>query len=637
MEAFHVTCETCHARLKIRSESVIGQIHACPKCESMVHIVPPPGWVPSTTLAAASSPASAPVEVAPLELPAAAAGSSILVWSMGGVALVLVGGLAAVMWPRGDERAGGPAAVAANESVAALISPVAQSPAENADVDAEREAANDHRVAQLPSTSTPEATPVETAVAPPEMPEEVVAVAAPEAAEPSAQPASPPLPSDTNNSTPVLKFDPLDFDPSQLSLGGTTAPASAETSSSVADATVEPIVVDAQDDLPADQKPGEPVVGDPSVTVRLGPESTDALRPRNVAEQLALKVDSIDLAAVPLSRFAEITAEMGNVAITLDPATLAMAGVSPRATVAVQARDTTLEKLLRDSLAKLRLDFVERDGQVVIIHPSRDVRRGVDYDVKDLLETGAKDATAMSDMIQRLVAPDSWQGGPGGGAIRVDGTKLHVEHVNRVQIQILMFCERLRLARGLPPRSRYPAERLSIDSPYAKLSATLAKPTTFTFLPWTRLADVVRQWQESTGVTILVDWQALAKEELAPATPIACSAINRPWDAALDAVLEPLGLAWWAIDGETIQITSRSALGQLERIEFYPVPKGQKSGDDVADGATHVEFDAPSGRLIVLGSPDVQRLLSGRLGDSSAARHDEHDSVSTHATPVGTP
>jgi hypothetical protein len=340
-----------------------------------------------------------------------------------------------------------------------------------------------------------------------------------------------------------------------------------------------------------------------------------------VAEQLAIEVDSLELPPMPLARLADIASDMGNVAVTVDPAALAMAGVSPRATVAVQGRNTSLEKLLRESLVKLRLDFVERDGHVVIVHPNRDLRRSVDYDVKDLLEADAKDATAMSELIQQFVAPESWKGGA-GGTIRVDGTKLHVEHANHVQIQILMFCERLRMARGLSPRSRYPAERLSIESPYVKLSATLSKPTTFTFLPWTRVADVARHWQESTGVTILVDWEALAKEELAPGTPIACSAINRPWDVAFDAVLEPLGLAWWAVDGETIQITSQAALGQIERIEFYAMPKDEIDVDRVSEGAKQIVIEPPSGRmvadrLVVLGSPDVHRNLTSRLGGAT--------------------
>jgi hypothetical protein len=44
VELFAIQCTTCQARLKVNDESVIGQILACPKCGSMVQVVPPVGW-----------------------------------------------------------------------------------------------------------------------------------------------------------------------------------------------------------------------------------------------------------------------------------------------------------------------------------------------------------------------------------------------------------------------------------------------------------------------------------------------------------------------------------------------------------------------------------------------------------------
>jgi hypothetical protein len=651
VDPFHVTCETCHARLKIRSERVIGEIHACPKCESMVHIVPPPGWVSSTASAAtADSSATTAVDASPAEAPASAASFSILFWGAGGAAVVLFAGLALVMWSRGDAPSVSPTAVRiakADEAAVtteAPVEPVVAPPVEDT-VDSESDDAGDHPNDQPKLVDEPKTVPTEVAAetatervaqAPEprgvESDEEVTTVSAAE--EPSEALAQVPAADEpVAERTPVLKFDPLDFDPSQLSLGGPAVPPDA-TSASAADASVDPIVVDVPDDSPPPPEGEESLDGDPAVTVRLGPEATDAVRPRDVHEQLALEVDSFAIPEMPLVKFTTIMSELGNVPITLDPTSLAMAGVSPRSSVSVRGQNTTLEQLLRDGLSKRRLDFVEREGQVVVVHRIRDERRTVDYDVADLLEAGAQDAADIAKTIERFIAPDTWNSGSDGGIMRVDGTKLHVEHSNLVQIAILIFCERLRMVRGLPQRSRYPADLLSIDSPYSKLSPTLSEPTTFTFLPWTRLTDVVAHWQASTGVTMLVNWEALAKEELAPGTPIACSAINRPWDAALDAVLEPLGLTWWAIDGQTIQITSRDKLASLGQIEFYAVPRPTREqyagaaelltalhqvvseiDADVgvpSDAATRIELDRPTGRLMVLASPAVHRRLAER-------------------------
>ncbi|GAB6165874.1 hypothetical protein JCM19992_18740 [Thermostilla marina] len=52
---FVITCTTCQAKLQVRDPSVIGAIVACPKCESMVQVTPPPGWeIPSEPEASAT-------------------------------------------------------------------------------------------------------------------------------------------------------------------------------------------------------------------------------------------------------------------------------------------------------------------------------------------------------------------------------------------------------------------------------------------------------------------------------------------------------------------------------------------------------------------------------------------------------
>lgn len=42
---FHVHCTTCGARLKVTDRRAVGAILACPKCQCMVEVVPPPGFV----------------------------------------------------------------------------------------------------------------------------------------------------------------------------------------------------------------------------------------------------------------------------------------------------------------------------------------------------------------------------------------------------------------------------------------------------------------------------------------------------------------------------------------------------------------------------------------------------------------
>lgn len=433
----------------------------------------------------------------------------------------------------------------------------------------------------------------------------------------------------------VLKFDPLDFDPENLSLSSKPMPAGPQAVASTSSIPAEPPAEAPTKPLEefkaaaANELPQPEVLK--AVNVKRGPVAGDDIRPLDTTQHLALKLKSFQVTEMPLARFVDTLSDMAGVPITLEPVTLELNGLSPRTPISADVTDATLESVLRDAFEKQRLELVDDDTRIAAALANADEFRAVDFEVKDLV--GGTGAGSIAKLIEQFVAPQSWKANGGKGVIEVQGTNLHITQSLTGRREALIFCERLRLARGLPLKSKFPTALLSVDSPYEKIGPTLSRPTTFTFLAWTRLADVLRQWQETSGVTILVDWPALRDVELTPATPVACSTVERPWTEALDGVLEPLGLGWWASDSQTIQITSRDALNQIERVEFYTVPKQMRDelgsgaslvatikrqiADDIADKAktdsARIELDEKSGRLIVRATPAAQRYLSGKF------------------------
>jgi hypothetical protein len=428
-----------------------------------------------------------------------------------------------------------------------------------------------------------------------------------------------------------MKFDPLDFDPSRLSFSA-SEPAAAEADASSVPADGEPSIEAVETATEEVAPPVAAPVIDRSLTVQLGPMPDDSsVSPRRTAEQLSMQLESLKVADMPLQRFVEVVSDLADVGVTLDPHELELAGVVPTQPISIDAKETSVEALLRDVLAKQRLDLMDRDGRIGIALSGADRRKAVVYDVADL--AGDADATPLARMIERFVEPESWKPAGGTGAIAVEGAKLRIEQTQRVRHELLIFIERLRLARGLSQRSRYPAAMLRVTSPYERLTK-LNERTTFTFLPWARLGDVFRYWEEFSGITVLVDWHALADLELQPSSHISCSANERSWTDALDGILEPLGLGWWAVNAETIQITIRERLADIQRVEFYTVTKQFREqfasssalveslqtqiwGTDAneAHGAEPpvIQLDEPSGRLIVRATPDEHRLLAQRL------------------------
>lgn len=628
-----------------------------------------------------AAPPSAPLplpEVATTEVAATASGFSPLLWPAAGLLAMLAGAAVTyVLWPRSPE----PAPPIAQNTAAPAIpgdKPADETVASDKPADSDPNAV-DHATtansteksaegtASAESAQTPPsadqlqavevAKPIADAPAnqvepatktpadepktqPPAPTSDAAASVAPKATEPaSARPDA--LPVNASASSHVLKFDPLDFDPDHLSLSTRpTAPADTETpapstTSIPANATNEaPAAENATDKAPNVDDILPSPAANQAVNVRRGPATAEGNAP-DTAQHLSLSVKSLQLNELPLARFVETLSNMASAPIVLDPITLELNGQSPRTTVSVNASDTTLEKILRDTLAGQRLELVDGGGRMGIALANSDERKAVDFDVRDLA-TGP-DAASIAKLVEAYVAPKSWQSAGGKGTIQVQGTTLHIDQSLVVRREVLIFCERLRMARSKPLRSKYPQELLSIESPYIKLAAKLRQPTTFTFLAWTRLADVIHQWQEMTGVTMLVDWSALRDVNLTPTSPIACSTIDRPWTEALDGVLEPLGLAWWAADAQTICITSREALAHVERVEFYAIPP--KLREQSADAATLVDslrkeiarrpnkhgddsnpqlqLDEPSGRLVVRAAPDAHRYLSERLSGST--------------------
>ncbi len=720
LEPFPVICETCRARLRVRDPGIIGEIHACPKCGSMVLITPPADWSAGEAEAPAppteatqpspeatetvSNPAAEPVaepvstptpSVPPptttvhqvdvaAEVPeldallgqtAAATGEAMpmpapepmvpptppggplanrwIVLAAAGASLVVVGGLLVAMWGRGGEDT---LALPSPTDTATFTAPASPSdeatvtapgedesqPAAAAD-DGEKTAANEQPNEAGGANEPPVALGGHSV--PPQPPDALPTPNAPStsdivaASEPPAvlggRSAVPQPPAD-HIAAVSPQFDPLDFDPTQLSLSrsGVAEIVPEDDESEDASDGLGGLPVETADTAASDGTPDGPDAASPpsaTAVVRLGPGSSEATRRRDVAEQLSLELDEIDLPRVPLVRVLDLISGLADVPITLEPEGLAMTGVSPAFPITLQAENVSMGDLLTQALAQCHLAYEARDGVIVVTKPDVDRQRSVNYRVDDLMPAGATDATPVARLIERFVVPDSWQTAGGSGTVEVDGDTLRVHQTDRVLYQILTFCERLRLARGLAPRSRYPVARLHVEPAYRQLAERFSADTTFTFLPWTPLRDVFDYWQTTTGVTVLVDWGELADAELAPTTPVACAVADRPWGEAIDAVLEPLGLAWRAVDGKTIQITTLDAASRVRQIEFYPVTEpllaqyadhdalvtalvNQAKTQATGDTATiDVALDEPSDRLIVRAPAAVQRHLTAWL------------------------
>lgn len=609
MEPFKVICVTCQAKLSVRNESLIGQIVACPRCESMVEVVPPAAasatvaaTLPDSSPQQASPPpesaestinlpaheidtptdfaeqaptAGVPAEAVPIEVlqtSAEVAKYKLLTWSLTSfvIGATLVG---AVVYKRGSSSDDMPAShnvaqeptssEASNEitSTVAELAPTTPTPAQSNSSSAQTQP----NIIVDPKplvTETDERVGAETLddAKPAPSPNEVVG----EQPQPDTTTSVADSPKLTIEPAPRLarRFDPLDLDPENLTLATIDGPRDEQ---SEAAEIPEP---DPQVAPPA-VVPDEP---EPQPLVSMGELTEDDMMRRDAKDQLSLTVPGVRFEALPLADALQLIAQLSGQPVSVSPEQLLMAGITSQKPVTYQGTDAQLGEVLKSLLMPLRLEYTTSGPQIVIMREGANKVREIKYPIDDLV-TGDLSDEEIAGWIEQLVAPDSWQSAGGNGTLETVSGSLRITQPQHVQYQILILLERLRLARDLAPKSRYPVEQLAGAPAPIALQEKLKSKTTFTFSQFTSLEDILAHWHTELGAPLLVDWPALAGAEIWPTSTLKCAVVDEPWGVALDKVLEPCGLGWRAATGGAIEITTAKQARYELQLELFPVSR----------------------------------------------------------------
>ncbi|MBI1903289.1 MAG: DUF1559 domain-containing protein [Planctomycetia bacterium] len=352
----------------------------------------------------------------------------------------------------------------------------------------------------------------------------------------------------------------------------------------------------------------------------------------DIVARLADKVvEQLDAPSVPLGDLVEFVEQMSTIPITLDLDAMADLGVSPDTRVSVRLKSPTVAELLTAALADVGLAYEIEGGHLVVTSTSRLAVKEARYDVEDLAAAPAE----LAALVRRVVAPLTWKPPEGTGRIDVAGPALVVTNSSQVHAEVVELLERLRVARGLRPRLRDPADvpratRWSAASPILTktLSANFSQPASLR-----AIADFV---QQQTGAKIYLDSRALREAELSAESETTLSVKDEPLFAVFDRLAQSLSVAIRIVDAKTFQVTTVEAMGTTYELELYPVAEllkagpmgGETTGDglaervrsqvaettwDAAGGQGAIVFDAPSKRLIVWQTQLVQRQIEQQL------------------------
>lgn len=403
-------------------------------------------------------------------------------------------------------------------------------------------------------------------------------------------------------------IDPLEIDPEGLDLSilfeETTDPSAASDDFASVDAAGNASALAGA----ADDQSARPSQVD---AVRLESSDDRDDQPADLVENAERRFPRFEIEQMPLCRFLDFMTQLSGVPISVAPAHLRVSGVGPAAEVSVQLENASFEEVLVAALKPRRLEPVRGEGQLLLESTREQIFREIEFPVDDLTSSELP-VDELARWIGRLAAPASWDAPD--VQLHADGDKIVIGQQVRIQYEVLVLLEKVRRSLDLPRRSNYPQQLISQESPYAELSEKLGGPATFTYSRFTPLRTIFRDWQEELAVAVLVDWPALAELQLHPQTRIACGVADKSWDESLDMVLEPLGLAWRAVDGPALQITSAAVSHADQQVQIYRIAEGstldaQQAAKRAAQIASDLGGDATGDDAAVIAHPSEPLIL----------------------------
>jgi len=554
---FTIACPTCRARLVVKSRAAIGTILECPRCSSLVKVVPPPGWTPEG--------------VAPPVQPALPGGPPPLDHVADGPLMLELEPAKTIGWAMPLAWTAALAVTCAAVYALWRLVPLRPEPAPV--------------VVEAEAKLEPEPPPI----VPSQKPEEA-------------------------KDQEEVREQTITPGPQSRGVGEepTTTPA-AESQEKPAEAPAKTIEeVKAQ---PADvERP--PIQKAPPAPVDLDARLNDPIA-------------GLELSSVPLVRAVDLISAAGAIRVALDVDAMAQLGVTPQDAVSLELQKTTVGQALEAVAKQKGLALVQQHGQPVISAPA-DYRNHFHvqrYEIKDLTQNDKPSAAELATMVQRLVAPDSWQPSGGRGAVEADPGALIVAQTEAVHRQVHEFFERLRLARKKPPRGEAPA--LPTRRDLAK--KTLERAVSANFHRPAALGRILAFLATAAECDILVDHAALSAADASDRVETSIVVANQPLGATLDQLLPPLGLTWRAIGPKTLQITTQEAAQDRLELEFYPISPRPLAGEGQgvrADeliktlksrvapaswtdtgGLGDVYYDPPSQCVLVLQSQPIQAAV----------------------------
>ncbi|MEZ6118534.1 MAG: hypothetical protein R3C28_18485 [Pirellulaceae bacterium] len=374
-------------------------------------------------------------------------------------------------------------------------------------------------------------------------------------------------------------------------------------------------VVAGPDPEEAELDEGEPTV---VMSTRPVPKAVE------VDQLLNLSIAGIDIKSVPLNEALRMLTDFSTLPITILPDSLERTNVAANRPANVMGKDVTVRQVLERMLGSMKLATKQYPGHIVISTANDAAGRLLSkkFPIQDVA-TNPEDAQRIASWVQNMIelesymdrstieASDGDSDGERTTSCVLDGDGLVVTATDLGQFRVLVFLERLRKARNEPALVSLPA-RLLATTPRWQMCSYLEREGRIRVWKEVPIGQVLAEFEQQSGLNILVDWYALHFAGTAPTDVASFFGEKTTIAEQLHAFLQPLGLTYRVIDDTTIEITSVMQERTSIDVEFYSLTEDETADAFQAalqkkvgarpfgpDGVCHAEFDPVSKQMIV--------------------------------------
>ncbi len=624
MVLFSISCETCTARLNVKQEAAIGQVLACPKCGSMVHIEPPEGWEPpaaaplpplptrprdvndsqatlssefddlDSVLARTRSvanpaartrtkPAPRPQAAAPVAedgpvMPdaswtsdAAKGRSKAVAWTAGIVGVCLLA-LVLVTWLV-TQMIGGGAEPETPEQVAQVDSDKTANPDEVDDKNSELENTGNDADAKQPTdpeaADTDKGKEADVAVPPldPGEPGNDDAAENPPESDKSGDPATPEEDTSDAPDDPPIDVDAALDNPGAMEVSSATGNDSlVEGMGEMRDLLFEP-GVNLNDLRDFSTDPQDNLIGIGKVYVPR-PDPLD-IDPVAALDEM---FPGIAYTEIPLVGFIRNFNRLTRIPIQLDTDSVIAGQLDPHASITVTVENSTAKDFLQAALDTHDLVWQwNDDSQVIVVLPQgHDELSRHEFPVDPALASNEEQASEIIELVKRVIQPESWNTADGEGSISIADGKCVVEQTGKTARQVEMLLQLLNAAAKIKDDPDSAELQAQLATLYSRNEALGTSESAWEDIQLDVMSRVLDQIARHDGVTVLVNWNELLQHGWNPNTQVPWKSRDQKIEKTLMELTSSMGIGWRMLDEGTLEITSRQQLWNGTRIEVYP-------------------------------------------------------------------